>query len=557
MNLNRAVAVVFTVALISNILVCMTLCEVITVKSQGFDLGWLRPGVRLWYAGIQAGKNQEGKTEVIHVETVYTITEADNQGVTVHVISSAQNFQMITQSYDSLVPDPLSEGPFWISPLRLINLKTGDVLVWGEEEVQVVIHKQMSYSELLQTMLIDDTPTIRALFLSSVGREPTAEDMINGETYGATRDIVIIQGKPENAQAVYTFAFDVETGLLLGIHSKDQYNQGTSFGIQYLAEINYDFLRKEAFPEGEGPHAGYSLQTFYYDMATGVGTSFNVIVAARYKDMIQYFMFGALNLNTPIVTDKVVIVNDLRARKVYAQLLKEDTGMYSFGLSRDQIYDLGTHTPFYIPKEDLNLNSITVWGTQLTRIGPGEFRASTVPNSFAFTYLKYDSEGFIQDWHTYIDVAGVETTMYSMTGLPIGFDSCRQFYDQNLGPVTPASNPLYQVIITETTTQTTTTTSPPPETSTTAPQPQTTTTSSTTQTTTQATTSTTPQTTQSSSSTSANTLTTAQEPAQAPGGFNITNIAIGAAIGVIIGVIAVVAIMRKQRTPYPPPPPPV
>lgn len=300
--------------------------------------------------------------------------EVSNQGVTVRVDSSAQNFEITMQSYDSIVPDPLSEGPFWISPFRLVGLKTGDVLVWGGEEVQVMIRKQMSYLELIQLMQIDGTAVLQALFLSGIGSELTVEDLINVETYGATRDIVIIQGEPQNVLAVYTFAFDVETGLLLGIHSQDGYDEGTSFGGVSLAEINYDFLRKEAFPEGEGPHAGFGFQTFYYDMMSEVGTSFTVQSLSRYGDIIQYFMFGTINVNTLIVTVNVVIVNDLRSRKVYAALMRKDLGTYSFGLSANQVYDLGSHTPFYVPKEDLALNSITVWGIQLTNVGAGEFK---------------------------------------------------------------------------------------------------------------------------------------------------------------------------------------
>ncbi len=491
----RAVLAVLALLVLGSLVIQAT-----EVRAVG-DMNWLVPGLRVWYRGTYASPgNGQGGPSAVSTERVLTIKELGPDGATVHVLVSSEYYSQVLSDRDEVVPRPYEEGQFWINPERLAGLRPGDVIVWVGDEYQVSDRRVYGLDDLVNKYLLDTTPALVALFTSS----------------GGQRDIVALTGTIQG-QAVYTFVFDVQTGLLIATLGRDAYQESTSLSVETLAEINYDFLSRSVFPEPEGPHSDYTMEFYYMEPFSDVMIDLRVNVIGRYSDIIMFAMTVMVSGGGSVPYASVALIWSGN-NTVYGKLLPAETGMptVNIGLT-DKTTVIGDHLPFYIG-DDLSADRITVWNVTMINNGGTFVAQASAP--FYFRSITFDSEGYATQVTLYISEIG---TPAQLTTNNPGFQAQRQIYAERLGPAIPQPPPI---------TATTTTTATPPVTAATATTATTTTTPPTMTTTTTATTTT----------SSAGEVTT-QPPT---GAIQVPSAIIGAVAGAAVGAVVVALLMRKR-----------
>ena len=514
--------------------------------SQSFDMGWLRSGVRLWYFVVSITESANSKPSSLQLAGVYTVKGVEDGNLIVGEDYLPMGTEVTLPSHDIVVQNPAKEGPTWISPLILAQLKTGDRITWMGNEYVVSKRGTTSLDELIKFFVASPLPALVALYLSSQGREPTAKDVLSEDVARLRRDVVIIEGSrvEQNGKRTYVAAaFDVATGLLLAEKFKGTSGQSTMTSYMVLAEINYVFLKREAFPEPEGPHTGFMYKAMYNDMSTGYGYSVIASCVGRYKGLEFFTIQLILSPSFTILSDLIALTYDEEREEAYAMNL--GNGQYDLGLPRGKVVRIGDHVPLYIPPKDLSKDTINVWGATLTNHGEGTFVATNYPQTFGFTHLTFNEEGYVQTMGIYAVIAGTPIKFQPTSPINVdAFQTSLQYYQSKLGgPVKPSPKPL--VSITTQTTQPTTTANPPTTNQETSNQ----------QTTTgnlggwsQGSTTTTP--------------VNPPQPNQGPGGnggginWILVGVGAGIAIGVIIALTAATLLRRKHSAPPPIPPPP-
>ena len=482
-----------------------------SARAQG-DMNWLVPGLRVWYRGMQASPNGgQGGASAVNIERVYTIKDLGADGATVHVLATADHYSQIISDQEEVVPRPHEEGEFWINPARLEGLRPGDTLVWLGDEYEVSDRAVYTLEEFVNKYGLDYTPALEALF----------------EAGGGRREVVALTGAIQG-RAVYTFAFDVGTGLLIGTVAHDAYQHDATISLEVLAEINYDFVRREAFPEPEGPHANYFMELTYLDTA-GNYVDLSVSVSGRHGDEILMYMILLVSVggNTPYITMAALWSKDGAA---YGKVLPQQTGAPPIDIGLGEApARIGDHLPFYIGK-DVGSDTINVWNVTMVNSG-GEFSAQgSAP--FYFQSISFDSEGYATQVTIYIRDLGAPI---QLTSLNPGFEAQRQLYEERLGPAVPQE--IQPTTTTATATATTTST-----TSTTA--------STGTSTTSEAATA--PATTSNTNEvigpppTQGSGASTAPGPSPEGGGAGVLPAVVGGVVGAAVG-LAVVALLVRRR----------
>ena len=528
--------------------VAVTLNQQVAVSyAQSFDMGWLRSGVRLWYFITSITKSTNSKPSSLQLAGVYTIKGVENGNLIVGEDYLPMGTDVTLPSHDIVVQNPAREGPVWISPLILARLKTGDRITWMGNEYVVSKRGMTSIDELIKSFVASPLPALLALYLSGQGREPTARDVLSKDVTGLRRDVVILEGSRVEQDGERTYAaaaFDVATGLLITEKFKATSGQSTMISYMTLAEINYDFLRHEAFPEPEGPHTGFMYRAMYNDMSTGYGYSVVASCVGRYKGLELFTIQLILNPTYVILSDLIALAYDEVREEAYA--INLGNGQYDLGLPRGKLVRVGDHTPLYIPPKDLSKDTITVWGVTLTNHGEGTFVATNYPQTFGFTHLTFNEEGYVQSMGIYAVITGTPINFQPTSPISVdAFQTSLQYYQSKLGgPVKPSPKPLVSIITQ--TSQPTTTPNPP---------------------------TTTNQETSNQQTNTGNlggwgqgsTTTTSVNPYQQNqgaggngGGINWVLVGVGAGIaaGVVIALIAALLLRRKHAAPPIPPPPP-
>lgn len=532
------------VLLVASVMVTLSQQAAVVGATQSFDIGWLRLGVRVWYFAVSITESANNKPSSLQLAGVYTIKGVENDNLIVGEDYLPISADVTLPSHDLVVQNPAKEGPIWLSPPILAQLKTGDRITWIGNEYVVSKRGMTSIDELIKSFTVSPLPALVALYLSSQGREPTAKDLLSEDIKGLRRDVVIIEGSrvEQNGERTYAAAaFDVETGLLLAEKFKGTSGQSTMTSYMVLAEINYDFLRREAFPEPEGPHTGFTYGAMYHDISTGYGYSVIASCVGRYKELEFFTLQLILNPSYMILSDLIALTYDEAGEEAYA--INLGNGQYDLGLPRGKVVRIGDHVPLYIPPKDLGKDTINVWGITLTNHGEGTFVATNYPQTFGFTQLTFNEEGYAQTMGIYAVIAGTPMNLQPTTPVNIdAFKTSLQYYRTKLGgPVKPSSKPL--VSITTQTTQPTTTANPPTANQETSNQ-------------------------QTSTGNlggwgQGSTTTTSVNPPQpnqggGNGGINWVLVGVGAgvAVGVVIALTAAILLRRKHSAPPPIPPPP-
>lgn len=384
------------------------------------DMGWLQPGVRVWYAGISA---DYGSTS--DAEEAYLIESIQNGAARV-VKHAAINFWTNPLPVETFTnPDPASDGEFWISPARLRAMRVLDDVSWRGLACMVKAKPTWGLEDDRMMHLLP----IVALFQLK-----------------PQRDIVVLM---TDQGVLAEYYFDVETGLLLYMtRNVPGYTQHLT-----LSEINYNFATHQAHPEDNGPHTHYAATYNALDMATGQTFHLLPIYVSRYgsKLLMRHsgmFMGGAVP--GYLSFDGLARYDMATDQCVY----NPDYTFFSENWSQQ-----GDHFFAWIPPAHLFRDSITLQHSTLFREGAQTlaatqsagttFSTAVRPHDFDVVAAVYDAAGFATD----IAIASLDYQFHVDTRAPgLGFRDVHvdgpQYYAENMTPALPGDvNPHFLTAI--------------------------------------------------------------------------------------------------------------
>lgn len=370
------------------------------------DTGWMRTGIRAWYLG---GIDSGGVTSS-DAEEAYLIGEATGTRVQV-TRHSATGHWGTPMPVDVSEHELADQGPFWIHPAVLARLKEGPSTFWQGMEVTLVIRTLCTYETLPCGALL---PAL-ALFEAKPQRTiVTVNYMMPDYSVGSAY-------------------FDAETGLLLQRHAL----WGYSKIFFLLAEINYDFTRRVAFPEPDRPHPGF-------------------------KSMISLTSFdgGMIVIHS--------LVESAMDERVEARVLLNDTGAGPFGQSRaldfnacffgevpelrvinateaegrrPQTWDpLGEYLWWWVPPSALERTQIAilsgVMGRLSTRSVITEFTIQNEPEDLYLEWAGFDGTGYATGLWMVDPTIGMSVGPHNAFNPVITVDGL-PYYRGHMGTVSP------------------------------------------------------------------------------------------------------------------------
>ena len=325
--------------------------------------GWMRPGVRVWYLGAVDG----GGVTSSNAEEAFLFDAIEGANAQI-VHHSAQTHWTAPLPVQNGSYPLLDMGPCWIHPLRLQTLQMGEH--WMGQEITLIERPTYTYETFPYRLL-----PIGALFALSPQREIVKLTyMMPGFSVG-------------NAY------FDADTGILLYRHAL----WGTTKMFFILAEINYDFAGQAAYPEDDGPHAGFrsfiSEQSLGSTWGVGGGSvAIHALVEARYGKTVEMRVMSAISAayGSKQADENFCFFGDV-------PVVKAITATQAPDYPPEQWTPFGEYLWWWLPRTARQNQTINVIGVPLARTAddPLAFTATTVPTGFHFNALWFDARGYV------------------------------------------------------------------------------------------------------------------------------------------------------------------
>ena len=350
------------------------LIGILCIQSLGaVDLGWLQPGVRVWYVGGVGDSTFSSSAQEADL-----ITKFGNGSAYVMQQQALVNWTSPLPSTEWINPSPYSEGVFWIHPQRLKAMKASDVVPWlgANRSVKARTFYTASTLPFLKLLPMDE------LF-----------------TLSPTREMVILINADVSGGEYY---FDVETGLLV---SKTESLGGTRTMLS-IAEINYTFTNHAAYPEDNGPHAGFAgrFSGSIAEFLNNQGFQMDSMVISRHNGILLTTLTGNL-MN--VSTNQYYAFNNY----LCYDYLQNMAIIRSYDVEDWRVN--GDHLFWWVPPAHLTNAKIRVWDQDLANRGTvsGVTTFSTTDLSqTGFPSLSFDAKGYLTDMtvnvpsmHIYID----------------------------------------------------------------------------------------------------------------------------------------------------------
>jgi len=232
------------------------------------DTGWMQKGVRVWYFG-SAGSGMSSNA----VESyLFGPINGNNVPVTHH---SALTHWTLPNPVDTTTYSIIDQGPCWIHPTVLQNIKVGDT--WLGIEIKSMYRVTYnSYNDFKNNNdEFDSLPylllPIKALFDLQPQREVVK--LVYGNPLS-----------PDFDEVWGTAFFDTETGLCL-FNLRLTISNTVWF---ILSEINYDFATHTAYAEDNGPHTGFLASVIKSSTPSNL-IDIDASVETRYGEATQMF----------------------------------------------------------------------------------------------------------------------------------------------------------------------------------------------------------------------------------------------------------------------------
>ena len=262
----------------------------------------------------------------------------------------------------------LDMGPCWIHPLTLQTLQMGDH--WMGQEITFIERPTYTYETFPYRLL----PIMELFKLSPQRQIVKLTFMMPGFSTG-------------NAY------LDAETGLLLYRHAL----WGVTKMFFILAEINYDFGTNTAFPEDDGPHAGFRSIVSEQSLGNGWGVGggsvvIQALVEARYGKTIEMRVMSAISsaYGSRQADENFCFFGDVPVVKAIAATQAPDH-------PPEQWTPFGEYLWFWLPADARQRTAINVIDVPLARSSetPLGFAATTPPTRFHFNALWFDAKGYL------------------------------------------------------------------------------------------------------------------------------------------------------------------
>ena len=349
--------------------------DILRSEALAQDIGWMQQGVRLWYFGGGEGADP-GVSNAEETHLLGAIADGKIK-VTHHKGSEywSSTFPVETGSY------PLQDqGPCWIHPAVLQNLKAGDF--WMEQEITLVTHETDTYETFPYHML-----PAWALFRLKPQRE-----------------LVKLSYKIPKFSDGNAY-FDAETGILLYYHTLWGDNKDNKIFF-ILSEINFDFATGNAFAEDDGPHTGFmsfvseqSLGNF--PISGGGSVVIHSLVETRYGNTVEMTVLTSLSGPSgppiPLAIENFCFFGDI------PQVRYKDAVQAS--RLRPENWDpYGEYLWWWIPPGALGGSAINVRNVPMSRnvsvssrlgTAPSTFSATASPPLFYFSNLMFGGDGYL------------------------------------------------------------------------------------------------------------------------------------------------------------------
>jgi hypothetical protein len=359
-------------------------------------ISWMQKGIRVWYFGSVGTGGSSDAEEAFLFKTV----NGNNIQVTKH---SGLNHWGSTQPTETSAYS-LDQGPCWIHPQVLKNIKVGDNWM-GISIKSMYRNTYNSYNNFKNSnaefvsipyLLLP----IKALFDLAPQREVVK--LVYGNPLA-----------PDFDEVWGTAFFDSETGLCL--FNLKLTVSTTVFFI--LSEINYDFAGQKAFTEDNGPHTGFKSN------AIKSSTPLNVVdiegtVETRYGSTVQMWAStqagGSITSFSPI-NENYCFFGGVPVLRSIA-MTTPPTANYP----PESWNDNGQYLWWWVPADALQKNTIKIFDVTMTR-------TSTAPYTFEgtggaglyFSKIIFDNNGYMTSFCAKDSAIGLDlcagSTLYSNT----------------------------------------------------------------------------------------------------------------------------------------------
>ena len=319
------------------------------------DTGWMKSGIRAWYYGGVGSSD---------AEEAYLIGSQNGTEVEVTHHAAVGNWTM-PLPVQNTVNDLADQGPFWINPTVLAQLQPGPTTFWQGREVTLVIRTLCSYETLPCVSLL---PLLALLDASPQRTIVTVNYMIQGFTVG-------------------TAYFDADTGLLL------QRNEPGIFF--YLAEINYDFIAKVAFPEPDRPHPGYKSMVSLTSFDGGMIVVHAILESAMDKTVAMRVLLndtgGGFFGESRALDFNACFFGDVPVLRVIDATEAENR--------HPETWDaLGQYLWWWIPPSAHERSTISILSGEMDRSvvdgGSVEFTIQNEPDDLYLRWARFDATGY-------------------------------------------------------------------------------------------------------------------------------------------------------------------
>jgi hypothetical protein len=328
------------------------------------DVGWMQKGVRLWYLGAVDG----GGVTSSNAEEAYRIDRIEGNNVRLTHHSALDHWNSPRPADTGTYPLD-GNGACWVHPQALQILKMGDF--WMGQEITLVVRSIYTYDtfpyHLLPAKVLFDLNPQREIVKISF--------MIAGFSVG-------------NAY------FDADTGILLYYHTL----WGANKMFFILSEINYDFARRTAFSEDDGPHTGFKSFVSEQSMKPpGVPGGGSVIIQSlvetRYGDIIEMRVLSSFSGSTGGL--RTADENYCFFGRV--PIVRAEDAATAPNFPPEQWNPRGEYLWWWVPVSALGRASINVFEVAMSRnpSTPFMFTASESPQDFYFSDLWFGSDGYM------------------------------------------------------------------------------------------------------------------------------------------------------------------
>ena len=368
-------------------------------RAWAVDVGWAQRGVRVWYfGGVGSGGGASSNAEEAYL---VNIVNGNDIHVTHH---SALSHWSLPNPIETKPYQLNEQGPFWIHPQVLQNLKAGDF--WMGHELTMVTHTVYTYDTFPYTY---NFLPIKELFDLQPQRELVkATYMIPGFSVG-------------------TAYFDAETGLLLYYHTL----WGASQMFFILSEINYDFVTKNVFAEDDGPHTGFKSFVSEQSLGTlsghdGGSVIIQSIVESRYGNTVEMRVISSVAgpIGSWQKDENYCYFGDV-------PILRYMDATQAINFPPEQWDPFGEYLWWWGPPGMLSEQSVTILDVSMDRTAttPYTFTAAESPARFFFSELWFGNDGYMtqfsaEDSQLWMDVTPGDINFQNGTTV-IGLDYYR------------------------------------------------------------------------------------------------------------------------------------